>query len=108
MTGPVAAAQVLGLDPETWLTVGRALAALVLVASVVVAGLALYGARRNGSRSMLFLAGGIATFTLGGTLVSVLTARVFSVVHVTLAVRSATELAGLLLILYAIVLARRE
>jgi hypothetical protein len=83
------------------------LTALKLLLGLVIVGLAAYGYRRNASRPMLFLGSGIALMTVVST---VATAVSGVVLGATFAAPSgvASEVTGMCLILYAIVLARRQ
>jgi|APHM01.1.fsa_nt_gi hypothetical protein len=94
------------IDPSP-LVIIQALGLLSLLVGLCIFGLAFYGYRRNGSRAMLVLGYGIVTLTLGSTVVALLTSRLFSPAVVGIG-SEATELVGMCLILYAIVLARRE
>ena len=80
---------------------------LELLVGLAITGLAFQGYRRNRSRAMLFLGGGIATMTVVSYAVLMSVAFVASARMVGLA-SSVTNLVGMCLILYAIVLARRE
>jgi len=93
-----------GISP---LLLGQVFALLSLLVGLAIFGLALYGYRRNDSRAMLALGCGIVTLTLVSTVVTILTARVFGSAVVP-ASSEANQLVGMCLILYAIVLARRE
>ena len=89
------------------LLLAQSLSLLSLLVGLSIFGLALYGYRRNDSRAILVLGCGIVTLTLGSTIVTILTARAFGSAMVP-AASEATQLVGMCLILYAIVLARGE
>lgn len=91
----------------TPLGIAQVFAALELLVGLTIVGLAAQGYRRNQSRAMLFLGGGILTMTVVGTALTMITAFVASGPIIAI-VPSVTDLAGMCLILYAIVLARRE
>jgi len=82
---------------------------LELLVGLAITGLAFQGYRRNRSRAMLFLGGGIATMTVV-SLVVVIVVGFFSSASARMVglASSVTNLVGMCLILYAIVLARRE
>lgn len=94
----------LGIEYGTWIT-GMGITQLLLAAVIVL--LAFIGYRRNNSRAMLYLSGGIATLTM----LPVLTRYIF---QSTIGIQNSTLLAlgfetlGLILILYAIIIARRS
>lgn len=94
-----------GADP-VW-RIGLALSALSLVVGVVVFALAFYGYRRNDSPAMLFLGCGVATLTVVSRGVTLVVTRYVDTVWLP-TVESLAQLAGMGLILYAVVLARRE
>ncbi|MDS0259854.1 hypothetical protein NDI56_10665 [Haloarcula sp. S1CR25-12] len=89
------------------LLVAQALALLSLLVGLVIFSLALYGYRRNDSRAMLALGCGIAMLTVVSTIATILAARLFGG-RLAPVGSEAAELVGMCLILYAIVLARRE
>jgi hypothetical protein len=89
------------------LTIVQAVSLLELLVGVAIVGLAVQGYRRNRSQAMLFLGAGIATLTLVGTAVQILVGQLTSTRLVAISV-TVTDLLGMCLILYAIVLARRE
>jgi hypothetical protein len=91
----------------TPLGIVQVFAALELLVGLAIVGLAAQGYRRNQSRAMLFLGGGILTITVVGTALTMIAAFVTSGPIITV-VPSVTNLVGMCLILYAIVLARRE
>jgi hypothetical protein len=97
----------LGGDTALLRSIGQVLSLLSLLVGLGIFGLALSGYRRNDSRAMLALGSGIVTLTVVSTVVTLLTARAFGVAMVPVS-NGATELVGMCLILYAIVLARRE
>ncbi|WP_277554337.1 DUF7521 family protein [Halobaculum limi] len=92
---------------ETWRLIGTAVWWVSSAVGLVVVALAFYGYRRNRSRPMLFLALGIASFTVIDFVATVLTARIAGPVFLPL-VGNGVELIGMGSILYAVVLARRE
>ena len=81
--------------------------ALSLALGLIITALALIGYRNNRSRPMLFLAVGIAFLTVIQLLTSVVTARLGPAYLISVSTQLA-ELIGLSLILYSIVLARRQ
>jgi len=84
-----------------------AIGLIEFLVGLAITGLAFQGYRRNRSRAMLFLGGGIATMTVVGYPVLMSVAFLSSARMVGLA-SSVINLVGMCLILYAIVLARRE
>ena len=83
---------------------------LELLVGLAITGLAFQGYRRNRSRAMLFLGGGIATMTVVSSVVLTIVAFFSSPAAVTWMLGLAdavANLVGMCLILYAIVLARR-
>ncbi|WP_324759339.1 DUF7521 family protein [Haloarcula sp. GH36] len=99
--------QVAGIPTDIWWLFGRGLMALSLVVGLGIFGLAFYGYRRNDSRSMLFLGSGIVTLTVLSWAGTVFSAR-YVAPAVIPTVSSLFDLAGMAMILYAMVLARRE
>ncbi len=81
--------------------------ALSLALGLIITALALIGYRNNRSRPMLFLAVGIAFLTVIQLLTSVVTARLGPAYLISVSTQLA-ELIGLSLILYSIILARRQ
>jgi len=81
--------------------------ALSLALGLIITALALIGYRNNRSRPMLFLAVGIAFLTVIQLLTSVVTARLGPAYLISVSTQLA-ELIGLSLILYSIMLARRQ
>jgi hypothetical protein len=97
----------LGLADETWVSVKISAHLVQTGLGLCIAALALVGYRRQRTRSMLALALGVALLTFVSYLVTLATVQV--VPPVALPIPSTlTETVGLLSILYAIVLARRE
>jgi len=99
--------QVAGLGPRTWVQIGQVIWGLSALVGLAIVVLAVAGYRRNRSRSMLFLGAGVATLTLVSFAVTVLVTR-FLGPTVLPALDGLTQLVGMVLILYAIVLARGE
>ncbi|GCF13073.1 hypothetical protein Harman_10080 [Haloarcula mannanilytica] len=96
----------LGFADETWVTVKFAIHFAQMGVGLLIAALALVGYRRQRTRSMLALAVGISLLTFVSYLVTLGAVQV--VPRVVFPIPSTiTELAGLLVLLYAIVLARR-
>ncbi|WP_284012543.1 DUF7521 family protein [Halobaculum litoreum] len=93
--------------PETWRLLGTIAWWTAAAVGLVVVALAAYGYRRNRSRPMLFLALGIASFTVVDFVATVLAAWLVGPVVLPL-VGNGVELVGMVSILYAVVLARRE
>ena len=91
----------------TPLGIAQVVAALELLVGLAIVGLAAQGYHRTQSRAMLFLGGGILTMTVVGTALTMITAFVASGPIIVI-FPHVTDLAGMFLILYAIVLARRE
>lgn len=89
-----------------WL-LGQALALVSLVVAFIVVGLALYAYRRQRSQAMLYLGCGIGMLTVVNFAATVVIARYAGAVYLP-AAEGLTQLLGTGLILYAIVLARRE
>jgi hypothetical protein len=87
--------------------VGRLLAGLELLVGLAIVGLAFQGYHRNQSRSMLFLGAGIATMTVVGTALQFVLSLV-AAGPLVIVIPTGTDLLGMCLLLYAIVLARRE
>ena len=76
--------------------------AVTVVLGLAIAGQALRGARRHGSRPMLFLAGGFVLISVGAVLESVfIDVLAWSVLRAGL-VQTALVAGGMLLILYAL------
>jgi len=80
---------------------------LQLLLGLVIVILAAYGYRRNASPPMLFLGVGIAMMTLVSTVVTVVSSILLSVSFIA-PLSTAVEVIGMCLILYAVVLARRN
>lgn len=74
---------------------------------VIITALAVLGYRNNQSRSMLFLATGIALLTFIQTGISILLAQI-TPVHLIPVGTQITEIVGLMFILYSIILARKQ
>ena len=83
------------------------LTVLQLLLGLVIVILAAYGYRRNASPPMLFLGVGIAMMTLVSTVVTVVSSILLSVSFIA-PMSTAVEVIGMCLILYAVVLARRD
>jgi len=83
------------------------LTVLQLLLGLVIVILAAYGYRRNASPPMLFLGVGIAMMTLVSTVVTVVSSILLSVSFIA-PLSTAVEVIGMCLILYAVVLARRN
>ena len=83
------------------------LTVLQLLLGLVIVILAAYGYRRNASPPMLFLGVGIAMMTLVSTVVPVVSSILLSVSFIA-PLSTAVEVIGMCLILYAVVLARRN
>ena len=83
------------------------LTVLQLLLGLVIVILAAYGYRRNASRPMFFLGVGIAMMTLVSTVVTVVSSILLSVSFIA-PLSTAVEVIGMCLILYAVVLARRD
>ncbi|MFY4814710.1 hypothetical protein [Haloarcula argentinensis] len=96
-----------GLSAETWVTVNTAFHLAQTGVGLLIAALALVGYRRRRTRSMLALATGISLLTFVSYLVTLSAVQVLPRVVFPLP-GTITELAGLLVLLYAIVLARRD
>ncbi|MBX0287714.1 DUF7521 family protein [Haloarcula salinisoli] len=89
--------------------IAEVVSVLELLVGLAITGLAFQGYRRNRSRAMLFLGGGIATMTVVSLVVIVVVAFFSSASARMVGLASSlTNLVGMCLILYAIVLARRE
>ncbi|MFC6974328.1 hypothetical protein ACFQL1_06145 [Halomicroarcula sp. GCM10025709] len=103
--------EIAGLDLRTWARIGQAIWWLSALVGLSIVALAVAGYRRNRSTSMLFLGGGIATLTVVSFVTTLLAARLFSpalLSGIFPLLDGLTQLVGMCLILYAIVLARRE
>jgi len=95
------------LGPDTWWLIGRILLGLALLVALGISTLAFIGYRRNGSRSMLYLSTGLVTLTVGAWLVKVLSIKLLPN-YLILLTDGLTQLIGLGLLLYAILLAHRQ
>jgi len=91
----------------TTLQITEFLTVLQLLLGLVIVTLAAYGYRRNVSQPMLVLGIGIAMMTLVSTVTTVVSSILLDVSFVA-PLSIATEVIGLGLILYAVVLARRK
>jgi len=91
----------------TTLQITEFLTVLQLLLGLVIVTLAAYGYRRNVSQPMLVLGIGIAMMTLVSTVTTVVSSILLDVSFVA-PLSMATEVIGLGLILYAVVLARRK
>jgi len=80
---------------------------LELAVGLLIVGLAFQGYRQNRSRAMLFLGAGIATLTVVATASTLLLGSLAGP-RTAATVDPAINLVGMCLLLYAIVLARRE
>jgi hypothetical protein len=103
--------EIAGLDARTWVRIGQAIWWLSSLVGLAIVALAVAGYRRNRSTSMLFLGAGIGTLTVVSFATTLFAARLFSRTHLSAilpALDGLTQLVGMALILYAIVLARRE
>lgn len=87
------------------IVIGQLIAVIELLVGLAAVGLAFQGYRRNQSRAMLFLGGGVATMTVVGTVLQWILTAVATGPTVTIA-PTVTDLLGMCLLLYAIVLAR--
>jgi len=96
-----------GLSDDMWVSVKITVHLAQTGLGLFIAGLALVGYRRHRTRSMLALAVGISLLTFVSYLVTLAAVRVVPPVALPIP-SSLTESAGLLSILYAIVLARRN
>ena len=94
------------MDASFW-TIGPVLYWLSTVVALAIFALAVQGYRRNRSRSMLALGSGIVTLSLVSSVGTLLATRMFGVAAAPIA-NGVSQLLGMCLILYAIVLARRE
>ena len=83
------------------------LGVLELLLGLVITILAVYGYRRNASQPMLFLGIGIAMITLVSTVTTVVSSIFFNASFIA-PLNMSTEVIGMGLILYAVVLARRK
>lgn len=98
--------QFLGVTRETWGSLVVALHGFELLLGGAIAALALLGYRRNRSRPMLILALGVGFLTFVQVGVSIVVGRMVPTYVVPVPHRL-SELVGLVLIIYSIVLARR-
>jgi len=96
--------ELLGIEFGTWVT-GIGVIQFLLAAVIVF--LTFVGYRRNDSRAMLYLSGGIATLTMLPVLTRYLLQSMIGIQNSSLLALS-LETVGLLLILYAIGIARRS
>ena len=94
------------MSPPT-LQIAEVLTVLQLLLGLVIVIFALYGYRRNTSQPMLFLGVGIAMLTLVSTATTAVSS-IFLGGSFVAPLGLATEVVGMGLILYAVVLARRE
>lgn len=89
------------------IVIGQVIVVLELFVGLAATGLAFQGYRRNNRRSMLVLGGGIAMMTVVGTSLQLILTAVTTGPMVAIT-PTVTDLLGICLLLYAIVLARRE
>ena len=99
--------QITGVQDNPIWMLGQGLTFLSIAVGLIVAGLALYAYYRKRSRAMLCLGCGIGTLTVVSFVATVVIVRYAGPVYLPLA-EGSTQLLGTGLILYAIVLARRE
>lgn len=91
----------------TTIQITESLTALKLLLGLAIVVLAAYGYRRNASRPMFLLGSGIAMLTLLNTVTTIASSTLLGAAFVA-PLSMSVEIIGMTLILYAVVLARRQ